>query len=76
MKQVLTVACKIEVSPEVAPKLDATLQAFSDACTYINQTVDPKLTNKPRIQGLVYEQVREQFELSANAGDSGNCPRL
>lgn len=66
MKQVLTVACKIEVSPEVAPKLDATLQAFSDACTYINQTVDPKLTNKPRIQGLVYEQVREQFELSAN----------
>lgn len=66
MKQVLTVACKIEVSPEVAPKLDETLQAFSDACTYINQTVDPKLTNKPRIQGLVYEQVREQFELSAN----------
>jgi putative transposase len=66
MEQVLTVACKIEVSPEVAPKLEATLQAFSDACTYINQTVDPKLTNKPRIQGLVYQQVREQFELSAN----------
>lgn len=67
MEQVLTVACKIEVSPGVAPKLDATLQAFSEACTYINQTVEPKLTSKPRIQGLVYEQVREQFELSALA---------
>lgn len=66
MEQVLTVACKIEVSPEIVPKLDATLQAFSDACTYINQTIDPKLTNKPRIQGLVYEQVRERFGLSAN----------
>jgi len=66
MEQVLTVACKIEVPPEVAPKLDATLKAFSDACNYINQTVNPKLTNKPRIQGLVYEQVREQFGLSAN----------
>ncbi|MCU0547405.1 MAG: hypothetical protein MUE44_35465 [Oscillatoriaceae cyanobacterium Prado104] len=66
MEQLLTVACKIEVSPEVALKLDATLEALADACTYINQTVDPKLTNKPRIQGLVYEQVREQFKLSAN----------
>ena len=62
----LTVACKIEVSLEVAPKLDATFKAFADACNYINQTVDPKLTNKPRIQGLVYIQIREKFGLSAN----------
>lgn len=66
MEQVLTIACKIEASLEVAPKLDATLEAFANACNYINQTVDPKLTNKPRIQGLVYAQVREQFGLSAN----------
>lgn len=66
MEQVLTVACKIEVSLEVVPKLDTTLKAFADACNYINQTVDPKLTNKPRIQGLVYTQIREQFGLSAN----------
>lgn len=33
---------------------------------YINQTVDPKLMNKPRIQGLVDRQQREDFSFSAN----------
>ena len=66
MKQVLIRAYKLEVPPQVAPKLDATLKVFSDACNYISQTVDPKLINKPRIQGFVDRQQREEFSLSAN----------
>ncbi len=66
MKQVLTVACKIEVPKEVAPKINATLEAFASACNYINQTVPPYMTNNVRIQTLTYQDVRNQFGLSAN----------
>ncbi|WP_019498633.1 RNA-guided endonuclease InsQ/TnpB family protein [Pseudanabaena sp. PCC 6802] len=66
MEQVLTVACKLQVDTEQVDKLNATLLAFSDACNYINQTIDPKLTNNVRIQSLIYEQIRDQFGLSAN----------
>ena len=66
MQQVLTIVCKINPTlPQVA-KIDATLKAFADACNYINDTVDPKLTNNVRIQTLVYKGVRAQFGLSAN----------
>jgi IS605 OrfB family transposase len=47
-------------------KIEATLKAFADACNYINDTVDTKLTNNVRIQTLVYESVREKFGLSSN----------
>lgn len=65
MKQVLTVSCKIEVDSEQSTKIDATLKAFADACIYVNQTVDPKLTNEVAIQSLVYKDVRSNFGLSA-----------
>ena len=41
MKQVLTVSCKIQVTPEQVAKIDATLQAFADACEYVNKTAPP-----------------------------------
>ncbi len=66
MQQVLTIVCKVNPTPNQAAKIDATLKAFADACNYINDTIDPKLTNNVRIQTLVYKQVREQFGLSAN----------
>ena len=66
MKQVLTVVCKIQPSLEQVAKIEATLKAFADACNYINDTVDTKLTNNVRIQTLVYESVREKFGLSSN----------
>jgi putative transposase len=65
-KQVLTIVCKINPAPEQVAKIEATLQAFSDACNYINGVVDPKLTHNVTIQNLVYKQVREQFGLSSN----------
>ncbi|MEG3928123.1 hypothetical protein [Microcoleus sp. T3_D1] len=50
MKQVLTVSCKLQVTPEQSLKIDATLQAFANACEYVNQTVPPTLTNELAMQ--------------------------
>jgi len=65
-KQVLTVSCKLSVTPEVAQNIDATLQAFCDACNWINQTVDKKVMGKVSMQTMVYQDVRGRFELGAN----------
>lgn len=65
-KLVLTIVCQLNPSLEQVSKIDATLKAFADACDYINETVDPKITNNVRIQTLVYNSVRERFGLSAN----------
>jgi putative transposase len=64
--QVTTVACKLEASSEVAREIDATLEAFATACTWINANTPPKLTNRTAMQQLVYSQVREKFGLSSN----------
>lgn len=66
MKQVLTVVCKLQPTQEQSQKIEATLSAFANACNFINTTVDPKLVNNVRIQTLIYNQVRSQFDLSAN----------
>jgi putative transposase len=65
MKQVLTVSCKLQVSPEQSIKIDATLQAFADACEYVNQGVPPNLTNELAMQSLIYQEVRARFGLPA-----------
>ena len=65
MKQVLTVSCKLQVTPEQSIKIDATLQAFANACECVNQTVPPTLTNELAMQPLVYHNVRDMFRLSA-----------
>jgi putative transposase len=65
VKQVLTVSCKLQVTPEQSAKVDATLQAFAAACEYVNQSVPPNLTNELAMQSLVYHDVRARFGLSA-----------
>ena len=66
MKQVLTLVCKLQPTPEVAQKIESTLVAFADACNYINQEVKPTITSKTTIQNMVYQTIREKFGLSAN----------
>ncbi len=66
METILTISCKLTTQDDQVAKLEATLVNFAAACNWINQSVDPKLTNNVRIQSLVYEQIREQFDLSAN----------
>jgi len=63
---VLTVRCKLKPSDIQAKAIGDTLIAFSDACTWINQNVDPKIKGKIRIQHMVYRDVRDKFGISAN----------
>lgn len=65
MKQVLTVSCKVQVTTEQVAKIDATLQAFADACEYVNKTAPPTLVNELAMQSLVYHSVRALFGLSS-----------
>ncbi|MUL38540.1 RNA-guided endonuclease InsQ/TnpB family protein [Gloeocapsopsis dulcis] len=66
MKQVLTIVCKLNPTPEQVVKIEATLKAFADACNYVNQTVKPTITSASSIQNLVYPEVRSIYGLSAN----------
>lgn len=65
MKQILTVSCKLTVNPEQVANIEATMQAFSDACTWINQEVPDKVRNEIAMQSLVYHDVRARFGLSS-----------
>lgn len=62
----LTIVCKINPTTDQVVKIEATLLAFADACNYINEVVDPKLTHNVTIQNQVYRDVREVFRLSSN----------
>ena len=66
MKQVLTIVCKLNPSEEVIRKIDNTLEMFAGACNYANEKVKPTITSKTTIQSLVYQAIREKFDLSAN----------
>jgi IS605 OrfB family transposase len=52
--------------PEQVAKIEATLQSFADACNYINEVVEPKITHNVTIQNQVYSEVRERFGLASN----------
>jgi IS605 OrfB family transposase len=66
MKQVLTLVVKLQPSAEQADKLAKTAEQFASACELINREVKPSLTNRNGIQAVIYNQVREQFDLVSN----------
>ncbi|AGY57879.1 RNA-guided endonuclease InsQ/TnpB family protein [Gloeobacter kilaueensis] len=66
MTQVLTVSCKLNPTSEQAAKIDATLKAFADACTWVNLSAPTGLTNPAAMQKAVYHEARVLFGLSAN----------
>ncbi len=66
MKQITTVACKLKLPVKLAEEIEETLQVFATACEWINANTPKNLTSKTKMQKLVYNQVREQFGLSAN----------
>jgi putative transposase len=66
MKQVLTIVCKLNPTPEQVVKTEATLKVFADGCNYVNEKVKPTLTSASSIQNLVYSELRSIYGLSAN----------
>jgi IS605 OrfB family transposase len=66
MNQVTTVACKLKVPVKFVAEVDKTLEVFAAACDWVNQNAPPEITNKAKMQKLVYNDVRLRFGLSAN----------
>ena len=59
-QQILTIVCQLNPSPEQIVRLDKVLQAFAEACKYVNSAVSPSITNKNRIQKEVYRAGQQQ----------------
>jgi len=66
MSQVLTISCKLKVSPPQAAKLDATMDAFVQALNWVNQNTPEKIVNAVKLQSLCYYEIRARFCLSSN----------
>jgi IS605 OrfB family transposase len=66
MKQVLTLVVKLQADIKQQQLLVDTSNAFASACNWINQNVNPNLTNRNSIQAVCYKDVKDQFGLTAN----------
>lgn len=66
MKQVLTLAVKLQLSAEQQQLIAATAESFASAANTINQTVNPKLTNRNSIQAVCYHDIKRESGLTAN----------
>ncbi len=64
--QILTLVCKLQLDEAQRKHIAETMQAFAQACQYVQDTLEPKLRNKGRMQTLVYRDIRTRFGLSAN----------
>ncbi|MEB3281773.1 MAG: transposase [Lyngbya sp.] len=65
MTQILTVSCKLEVSPAQAEKLEAVLSNFAKCCEFVNSETPKNLTNQIAVQSLIYKAAREHSGLSS-----------
>lgn len=66
MKQVLTLVVKLQVDINQQQMLIDTASAFASTCNWINQNVNPSLTNRNSVQAVCYKEGKEQFRLTAN----------
>ena len=67
METIRTLSCKLVVPPQVATRLEATLDAFSQACNFVaDWGNEHKKHRQYDLHKGCYRHVREQFGLSAN----------
>jgi IS605 OrfB family transposase len=66
VEQVLTLVVKLQVGSEQQQLLSDTCSAFASACNWINENVNPRLTNRNSIQAVCYQDVKNRFGLTAN----------
>lgn len=62
----MTLVVKLQVDSNQQQLLIDTANAFASACNWINQNLNPKLTNQNSIQAVCYQDVKQQFGLTAN----------
>lgn len=62
-----TISCKFDTASHQEQHIEATLQAFANACNYIADVGrEHEESAKYKLQELCYHDVRERFDLSAN----------
>jgi len=67
MDSLLTISCKLDVPVHQKPHLDATFQAFADACNYVaDWGRENKISHQYALHKGCYKAIRERFGLSAN----------
>ena len=67
METIRTLSCKLVVPPQVATRLEATLEAFAQACNFVaDWGNEHKKHRQYDLHKGCYRDVREQFGLSAN----------
>lgn len=67
MNQVLSVSCKLQVTPKLKGQIDRTLGGFSDACNQILQvSKEQGVRNTTKLHHLTYHDVRNETGLKAN----------
>jgi IS605 OrfB family transposase len=66
VKQVLTLVVKLQLSDKQQQLIAATAESFASACNTINQTVNPKLTNRNSLQAVCYHDIKKESGLRAN----------
>jgi putative transposase len=66
VSQVLTVRCKLKPTAMQAEAIKETLKSFANACTWVNNNVDPNIKSGVRMHYLVYQETRNKFGLSSN----------
>ena len=67
METIRTLSCKLVVPPQVAARIDATLEAFAQACNFVaDWGNEHKKHRQYDLHKGCYRDLREQFGLSAN----------
>ena len=67
MEAIRTLSCRLVVPPPVAARIDATLEAFAQACNFVAEWGNQhKRHRQYDLHKGCYRAVREQFGLSAN----------
>lgn len=66
VSQVLTVRCELKPTAMQAEAIKETLKSFANACTWVNNNVDPNIKSGVRMHYLIYQETRDKFGLSAN----------
>lgn len=65
--QTKTIVCKLNVAPDVVPRIDKTLVAFADACNFVADLGrKEKRWRQFELHRLCYKEIRARFGLSAN----------
>ncbi|MDB9415720.1 hypothetical protein [Microcystis aeruginosa] len=62
----MTLVVKLQVGSEQQKLLSDICSVFASACNWINENVNPRLTNWNSIQAVCYQDVKDRFGLTAN----------